>query len=206
MTIPRVLTAWYFVLFLPCVGAVQGEKSDVASLTAKQEATATAFAKRHHRELFNLLKQLKEMDAERYESAISELHKTNERIERFKARMPDRYKSEIELWKIDSRVRLLIARSVNGMEEETREQVKTLLLKRNRIRAAQIKSEIARLNERAEKLTEQMEQLTKENESLAQRDLERLMRSAQSRSNSQNTNQANARKKSSRTSTPSKKK
>ncbi len=152
------------------------------SLTPEREATALAFAKRHHRELASLLQQLKEMDSAKYESAISELSRTSERLTRYKDRLPERYKSDLEIWKIDSRVRLLVARSAGGMEEETREQVKNLLMQRNRLRKTQYQAERKKLQELLKRPDQQGAQLADESESIAERDLDRLMKSVRSRS------------------------
>ncbi len=173
-----VVLALTSVLFVRCAVA----QKTAASLSSDHEATALTFAKRHHAELASLLDQLKEMDSQKYQSAIEELFRTSERLSRYQDRMPDRYKADLEIWKIDSRVRLIVARSVNGMEDETRSQVKGLLLKRNQIRYRQLTNERQKQQDRLERLDEQISQLENESETLAERDLDRLMRSVRNRS------------------------
>lgn len=158
------------------------QNKTAAPLSPKHEATALTFAKRHHAELASLLDQLKEMDAQKYQSAIQELFRTSERLSRYQKRMPDRYKSDLEIWKIDSRVRLIVARSVNGMEDETRKQVKGLLLKRNQIRFRQLTSDRKKQQDRLKRLDEQISQLKTDSDTIAERDLDRLMRSVRNRS------------------------
>ncbi len=160
----------------------QQKVSERVSMTPEREAAALAFAKEHHGELSSLLSQLKEMSPGKYESAISELFRTSERLSRYKDRLPERYSMELELWKIDSRVRLLVARSASGMEEETRDQVKKLLMERNRLRKTLYQAEQKKLQERLNRLEEQVAQLEAESESIADRDLDRLMKSVRSRS------------------------
>lgn len=151
------------------------------SLTKQQETVALEFAKEHHRELHKLISQLKEMDPQRYESAIAELFESSERLNRFKERMPDRYETEIELWKIDSRVRLLVARSMSGMDEEAREQIRKLLVKRNRVRATQLAHEQKKLEERIDRMEQQIADLQNNTDQLAENELNRLLRSARNR-------------------------
>ncbi|QDT34398.1 DUF342 domain-containing protein [Thalassoglobus polymorphus] len=160
----------------------QQKVSGRVSMTPEREAAGLAFAKEHHEELSSLLLQLKEMSPGKYESAISELFRTSERLSRYKDRLPERYSMELELWKIDSRVRLLVARSASGMEEETREQAKKLLMERNQLRKTLYQAEQKKLQERLKRLEEQVAQLETESESIADRDLDRLMKSVRSRS------------------------
>lgn len=150
----------------------------------QQERIAQKFAEQHHPELAALLSQLKEMDEPKYTAAINELFRTHERISRYQERSPDRYQIELELWKIDSRVRLLVARSASGMEEETRTHIKELLAQRNELRIQLLASERDRLEDRLQRLNSQMKELQNDSDVIAERDLERLMRSAQTRANS----------------------
>lgn len=150
----------------------------------QQERIAQKFAEQHHPELAALLSHLKEMDEPKYTAAINELFRTHERLLRYQERSPERYQIELELWKIDSRVRLLVARSASGMEEETRTQIKQLLVQRNELRMQQLSSERDRLEDRLQRLNSQIKDLQNDSDVIAERDLERLMRSAQTRANS----------------------
>ncbi|TWT55769.1 hypothetical protein KOR42_25800 [Thalassoglobus neptunius] len=167
------------ILFLNTSLQAQDQKE---AFTRQQEMVALEFAKEHHRELHKLISQLKEMDPQRYESAIAELFESSERLNRFKERVPDRYETEIELWKIDSRVRLLVARSMSGMEEEAREQIRRLLIRRNRVRATQLAREKKKLEERIDRMEQQIDDLQTNTEQLAENELNRLLRSARNRS------------------------
>ena len=186
MSFSRRLSTCVLALFVAV--SAMAQNNDEHALTPEREAAALTFAKRHHRELYDLLTQLKEMDSKGYESALTELFRTSERIARYKSRTPDRYETEIELWKIDSRVRLLIARSARGMEEETRSEIKTLLMQRNAIRAAQLQRDRDKLQERLTKLDEQITELSDSSEVIADRELDRLMKSAKTRQSPRNAN------------------
>lgn len=150
-------------------------------LTAAAEKRAIQFAQAHHPELAVLLAQLKEMDEEKYKTAILELSRTEERLVRLQEKMADRYVSDLELWKIDSRVRLLVARSVSGMEAETREQLKKLLKIRYEIRAQQLRQEQERLQSRLARLHEQLDEHENRRDLLAEQEVDRLLKSVSRR-------------------------
>ena len=145
-------------------------------ITPQRERVVFKFAKQHHAELATLLQNLKEMDEKKYDSAILELSRTYDRLERVKARSQERFQTDLALWKIDSRVKLLVARSIHGMEEETREQIQGLLLKRNAIRLDQYTEERDRLKNRLSRIEEQLEELKENGESLAEQDMERILK------------------------------
>ena len=174
-------TVFVLVASLISVDLLFSQEQGEGPMTPEREAAAMTFAKRHHPELSVLLGQLKDMDAAKYQSAVTELFRTSERLARYQERFPDRYETELETWKIDSRVRLLVARSVKGMEEETRQEVKDLLMERNEVRRKQLAIERDKLKERMSRLDEQISQLKNENEVLADRDLDRLMKTVRTR-------------------------
>lgn len=151
------------------------------TITPEREAAAMTFARRHHRELAALLEQLKQMNPSRYESAISDLFRASERLARLQERQPERYESELAIWKIDSRVRLLAARSVAGTDDTNTAQMKKLLLERNNIRVRQLEADRERLQGRLERLDETIGQLREGGKEQAERDLERLLRTVRGR-------------------------
>lgn len=146
------------------------------------EAAAMSFAERHHPELAVLLLQLKEMDSRKFEQAVAEIAKTNEKMNRLRERLPERYETEIELWKIDSRIRLLIARSGGKIDQKTRLQIKEMLNSRLVWRQEQLKRDREKLQERLDRVNSQLTQLDENSDSLIERDLDRLTRTAQARS------------------------
>lgn len=150
-------------------------------VTPEREAAALTFARLHHPELAELLAQLKTMDAARYQAAVQELFKTSEQLARIQARSPDRYAIELDLWKIDSRIRLAVARSTMVDPDELRDEIKQLLLKRNELRIRQLEGERARLLGRVEKLDASIEKLRSSGDATAERELQRLLRSVQAK-------------------------
>ncbi len=148
---------------------------------ATDEAIAIAFATLHHPELAGLLEQLKSMDHKGYNAAVLDLFRTSERLAKYAERTPERYKTELELWKLDSRIRLLAARSAKGMDDSAREQIRDLLLERNRIRLAQFEAERDKLKARIDKVHDSIEELKSKGSELAEHDLDRLVKTVKSR-------------------------
>ena len=141
MTIPR-LTSLACVSLLACglLGlaivprAVSDDADDgMSTVTPEREAAAQLFAERHHPELARLLGRLRETNPEEYKKAIQELFATSERLARLMGRTPERYELELAAWKVDSRIRLLAARSAMGESADRREALKELLLGKIRV-------------------------------------------------------------------------
>lgn len=144
------------------------------------ESAAMAFVEQHHQELADLLKQLKKTNRKDYDSAIRDLGRTQERLEKFQARQPDRYAAEVEIWKLESRVRLLVARFVSAMDEQTRDEIQRLIQDRNAIRARLLREDRDRMAARLEKLDESLREIESAGDRLAAEEAERLLRSARS--------------------------
>ena len=174
----RVMSAILAAVLLSAIA----EADSVAELTPEREAAALTFARRHHAELVELLASLKPMDSARYASAIAELFQTSERLAKLKTRMPERYRIDLQVWKIDSRVRLLAARCANAMGDEIRHEIRSLLMQRNELRAAQLEADQERMAARIQKLQQTIDHLRSENSQLADRELNRLLGTVRSRS------------------------
>ncbi len=155
---------------------------DAVSILPEREAAATAFAREHHSELAELLEGLKGRDQQRYGAAINELFQASERLARLQTRSPDRYEMELDLWKLDSRIRLLTAQSVSGMPEERRAELKKLLLARQELKIRQLQAERVRLTARLEKVDASLAEMKKSGEEQAEKELERLLKSVKGKS------------------------
>ncbi len=82
---------------------------DMGEITPEREAAALKFVELHHPELRNLLDALHEADKKQFKRAIEDIFRVSERLARIKSRTPDRYEIELDLWKVNSRLNLLIA-------------------------------------------------------------------------------------------------
>jgi hypothetical protein len=175
-----------FAATLPIALAAPGDTSPAATaiadpmqeVTPEREAAALTFAKLHHPELASLLKVLKASPHDGYEDAVRDLFKTSERLTRLKARTPERYELELQLWKVDSRIRLLAARLAMEDNEELRDQLHKLLREKIDIRAAVLRDDRTKTAARLEKFDADLQQLTADPAASADAELERLLKSA----------------------------
>lgn len=124
------------------------------ALSAKAEAAAFEFARAHHAELASLLEQLKANAPSEYRSAIVELDKTRERLEKSRKNTPERADIELADWKVNSRIRLLVARMAMGGDSSLEADLKSALRERADLRVQLLTEERDRLRRRIEKLDE----------------------------------------------------
>jgi hypothetical protein len=171
----------------PAKGASQvkagqnAQNPDLPSFTPEREAAALTFAGMHHPELASLLEQLKSSNPKGYRSAVQELFAQSERLARLQTRTPERYETELALWKLDSRIRLKAARSAMSDATETREELKALLLERNDLRLSLMRQDRDRQAVRLEKLDASIQQMEQNREQAADNELERLLNTARNR-------------------------
>ena len=188
------IAPWALLLF--AIANVGWGEADKETLTAEQESAALAFVAEHHPELSALLRQLKGMDQVGHVRALRDLSKAQERLALLKTRAPDRYEVDLAIWKIDSRVRLIAAQSVKGMDDVAKAQIVSLLTERNQLKIAQLQAERDRLAQRIEKLDATIQDTTESLDTNVERDLERIMktikyRSQQSKPNNEKNTKAN---------------
>jgi len=157
------------------------QNAELPSFTPEREAAALTFAGLHHPELATLLEQLKSSNPKGYRSAVQELFAQSERLARLQTRTPERYETELALWKLDSRIRLRIARSAMGDADEAREELKALLLERNDLRLSLLRQDRERQAARLEKLDASIRQMEQNREQAADNELQRLLNNARNR-------------------------
>ncbi len=148
-------------------------------ITPEREAAAFKFAELHHPELQELLKTLKRSARQQYAAAILEILRTSERLARMQENMPERYELELELWKVGSRLNLLMA-SLSVAEETTGllSQARTLLERKRDLEEELLAWEIERTHRRLERLEQTRESLVGNRQEALERQLERLARMA----------------------------
>lgn len=154
------------------------EKSTSAKprVTPSREAAAMTFARLHHPELAQLLDQLKQNNLKAYQNALQELFQESEKLERLREKQPERYEAAIELWKIESRIRLLAARMKMSADASLEDQMRDLLQQRIDLKLAQLREDHQRAMEKAEKMRQQIEQLESAQDEMIQKDLNRIRR------------------------------
>ena len=144
---------------------------------ASREAQALAFVRLHHAELRDLLDRLKKHNPGEFDKAVRQIAQTSERLERLREREPERHRVELELWKVDSRVRLLVARLTMTNDQALVDEIKDLLAERVELRLHLLRLERERLAARVEKLDETITELDENHEAAVQKEFDRLTRS-----------------------------
>ena len=124
------------------------------TISAKSEAAALEFAKTHHPELASLLEALKSNAPSEYRSAVLDLDKARERLEKSREKTPERAAIELAEWKVNSRIRLLVARMSMGGDTSLEADLKAALRERADLRVQLLTDERDRLRRRLEKLDE----------------------------------------------------
>ena len=125
-------------------------------LDAKSRAAAAAFARTHHPELARLLTVLRKADTQHYEAAMRELAAHADRLGKMAEREDERYAVSLELWKLESRFRLLVARLTMAGEAEIDAKVRPMLVERARLKLELLQLEEKRTVTRLERVQEQI--------------------------------------------------
>lgn len=169
-------------LLLTLVAGLAGPAAQVATAQPRPaaepggEAAALAFARSHHPELAELLERLATTDRAAYEKAIRDVSQASERLARLRENDPERYDVALRLWTLDSRIRLLAARSTMSDDPAIDERLRELLRERRRVRLASLRLERTRLLTRLEKVEGQIAQLEGDPAPAVENDLTRIKR------------------------------
>jgi hypothetical protein len=138
--------------------------SDVAarknSFSKQQQEDALAFARENHPELVPLVNQLKKTRRTDYLRALRELNSASTRFGRLKERLtPEKYERQLAVWKLDSRIRLQLAKWSVKNDSQIEADVKKSLTERNAIQQRQFEDELARVEERQARLKSLIQKL-----------------------------------------------
>ncbi len=164
--------------------AAQGPRKPSAAkqrtkrLTTEQESRALAFVKRHQPALIELLLYLKENRRREYDRALAELYRTSQRLEQAKRRQPKRYRLELEAWKVQSQIQLLVARLVMSDDPHDRQTLREALRRQHQLRIELLELERRRLAERLDRIDATLESLRSKGEARLERSMQQLLRKA----------------------------
>lgn len=153
------------------------------ALSGKEEAAAMDFARAHHAELASLLEQLKTNAPSEYRSAMVELDKTRERLERSREKTPERADIELAEWKVNSRIRLLAAHLAMGGDSSLETELKAALRERLDLRVQLMNDERARLRRRLEKLDDTIAEQERRTPEQVEKEFANLKRGATANAN-----------------------
>jgi len=119
--------------------------------------------------LLDVLARLKENVPKEYERALRELHRHRLRLQQMEGR--DRYAAELQLWKAQSRARLLGAKVQMGDSDRLRKELRQTLADIYDLRAGIIQRDRDRAAERLQRLDEQLEALQKDRDASLEKQL-----------------------------------
>ncbi len=154
----RMTLASFLILTL-CLSVAVAQKSattdDAQTETSfeQSEREAIEFVQEHHPELVSLLESLKSMREKEYQMAIREISKSKKRLDGFAKRGPEIYMVELDAWKIQSKIDLLVAKGI-AREKEVDNDVMRGLLK------DQVENQKKRWKHELETLTKRQKQIT----------------------------------------------
>ena len=126
---------------------------------AQSDRSAAKFARKHHPELADLLERLRSSNPRAYRAAMQDLSKDRLRLERLRERAPQRYDFELQLWTMNSQIRLLAAQAARGNVDEIRPQLQNLLQKRREFQLDRLRQERDRVARRLQRVENRIDDL-----------------------------------------------
>jgi len=160
--------------------APQSEELNSADATATME-----FVRKHHPDLVPLLKKLESSKRGEYLAAIQEVDKTRRRLARLEEKQPELYLIQLDTWKVESRIRLLIARlamreDVASVSPAEREMLAELLRQRRDVKKRILEYQHAQFRERLARIERQIEQNSNADQASIEREVDSVLRQASS--------------------------
>ncbi|MEQ1824902.1 MAG: hypothetical protein ABL921_03120 [Pirellula sp.] len=154
----------------------------------QQEKQSMEFVATHHPELVALLQRLKDMNRDEYETAMKEILKVRKRIEALEKRDPELCSIELDAWKLQSQIDMLLARAVVQDKEFDRKSLQTLVEKKVKNQRQRLESEKASLAIRHKQIDESLERLVGHEQERVAQQLSVLLKKVDSKKNKPNGN------------------
>lgn len=129
---------------------------ELPSFTQEREAAALTFLRAHHNELADLLTQLKKHNKSEYQQAIRELFRSSERLAQWQEKNPKKYETELALWKLNSRIQLLLAQLSMASDPAVEQQLRQAITEQIEIRRQELLAEKERLSARLSELDQEL--------------------------------------------------
>lgn len=125
-------------------------------LSAADRTEALRFVAEHHPELAHLLMQLKKSRSVEFERAVRELVQQTQAIQRLQEKNPARYETQLKAWKLDSQIRVLMARWARTADSGLELEIRGLIAERQRMKSSQLSADRAKLEEQLKRMDEQL--------------------------------------------------
>ena len=130
------------------------------AVTAEQRDVAMAFARDNHPELVPLISSLKESRPNDYNRALRELHVAAARFGKLRERLStERYAQQLQLWKLDSRIKLQLAKWSVSPSKKLEGEIREAIAQRQSVRRQQYEQELLRAQDRVQKLQSAIQKL-----------------------------------------------
>ena len=147
----------------------------------EQESESMEFVQSHHPELVALLQRLKSMKRDEYETAIRDIVKVRKRLETLEKRDLKLHGVELDAWKLQSKIDLLLARAVAQDKEFDPSALRTLVQKRIENQKERLELELANLLERQKQIKESLGRFEGHEEERISQQLSALMKRVDSK-------------------------
>jgi hypothetical protein len=151
---------------------------ELPAFTQEREAAAMTFVRMHHPELATLLEQLKTTNKAEYQRAIRDLFRTSERLAQAQERNPQRYELELEAWKINSRIQVLVARLVMSRDPAIEAQLREALFAQISNRKQQVEYDRQRMSTRLSELDSELTEINRDQSQVVEERLKKLINSS----------------------------
>ena len=167
-------------------------KAGVPKNSAKQDigdqdrSAALSFVAEHHPELSHLLMQLQKSRPLEFERALRELVLQTQAIARLQDKNPARYQTQLAAWKLDSQIRVLMARWARTEDAALQSQIRTLIAQRQQMKVSQLQADRQKLEEQLKRIEDQLSGYAGPEEQRVDTEWEQLSRRAKAASRSVN--------------------
>lgn len=151
-------------------------------LSAEDRAAALRFVAEHHPELARLLMQLKNSRSVEFERAVRELVQQTQAIQRLQDKNPARYETQLKAWKLDSQIRVLMARWARTADAGLEQEIRGLIAERQRMKFSQLSADRQKLEEQLKRLDEQLATFSEAEDGRVTAEWEQLSRRAKAAS------------------------
>ena len=152
-----------------------------AAIDKHQADAALRFARKHHPELAELLEGLRKSDTRNFQAGLVSLVRDIERLDKLAERDKERYGVSLDIWKLDSRIRLETARHSMSPDEDFEPRLRPLVEQRRAARIRLLKLYRQRTIERLARFDEQLEAMNSRPEEQIASELAQLRRLAANR-------------------------
>jgi hypothetical protein len=134
--------------------------------------------KENHGELVPLLSWLEKERPQAYQKAVGSIGRSATQISQLKNRNPDRYKTELRSWQLQSRIQLLAAQLAVKDTDEKRKELRGLVDESLDLRVDRLVDDVAAMEKRIEKMNDEIERLSSDRSKAVDAAMEKVVRTS----------------------------